>query len=64
MRRLRLSKAEARILEQCWKLGTCSVREILDSLPPAAVRVHVFSASADDTVHGHSQLRFRIQRKR
>jgi predicted transcriptional regulator len=28
-----LSKAEARILEQCWKLGTCSVREILDSLP-------------------------------
>ena len=27
-----LSKAEARILEQCWKLGTCSVREILDSL--------------------------------
>ena len=61
MRRLRLSKAEARILEQCWKLGTCSVREILDSLP---VRVHVFSASADDTVHGHSQLRFRIQRKR
>jgi BlaI family transcriptional regulator, penicillinase repressor len=29
----RLSKAEARILEQCWKLGTCSVREILESLP-------------------------------
>jgi BlaI family transcriptional regulator, penicillinase repressor len=28
-----LSKAEARILEQCWELGTCSVREILDSLP-------------------------------
>jgi len=28
-----LSKAEARVLEQCWKLGTCSVREILDSLP-------------------------------
>lgn len=28
-----LSKAEARILEQCWKLRTCSVREILDSLP-------------------------------
>jgi len=27
-----LSKAEARILEQCWKLGICSVREILDSL--------------------------------
>ena len=33
MTRPRLSKAEARILEQCWKLGTCSVREILDSLP-------------------------------
>ena len=33
MARPRLSKAEARILEQCWKLGTCSVREILDSLP-------------------------------
>ena len=29
----RLSKAEARILEQFWKLGTSSVREILDSLP-------------------------------
>jgi predicted transcriptional regulator len=29
----RLSKAEARILEQYWKLGTASVREILDSLP-------------------------------
>lgn len=29
----RLSKAEARILEQFWKLGTCSVREILESLP-------------------------------
>lgn len=28
-----LSKAEARILEQCWGLGTCSVREILESLP-------------------------------
>lgn len=33
MSKARLSKAEARILEQCWKLGTCSVREILDSLP-------------------------------
>jgi predicted transcriptional regulator len=33
MSRVRLSKAEARILEQYWKLGTCSVREILDSLP-------------------------------
>lgn len=33
MSRARLSKAEARILEQCWKLGTCSVREILESLP-------------------------------
>jgi BlaI family penicillinase repressor len=29
----RLSKAEIRILEQFWKLGTCSVREILESLP-------------------------------
>ena len=29
----RLSKAEARILEQYWKLGTCSIREILESLP-------------------------------
>src|ERR1700756_2310055 len=29
----RLSAAETRILEQCWKLGTCSVREILESLP-------------------------------
>jgi BlaI family transcriptional regulator, penicillinase repressor len=28
-----LSKAEARILEKCWELGTCSVREILDTLP-------------------------------
>jgi len=28
-----LSKAEARILEQCWKLKVCSVREILDGLP-------------------------------
>jgi BlaI family penicillinase repressor len=33
MRRARLSKAETRILEQFWKLGTRSVREILDSLP-------------------------------
>ena len=30
---MRLSKAEARILEQYWKLGTSSVREILESLP-------------------------------
>jgi predicted transcriptional regulator len=30
---IRLSKAETRILEQYWKLGTCSVREILESLP-------------------------------
>src|SRR5438270_10728295 len=29
----RFTQAERRILEQCWKLGTCSVREILDSLP-------------------------------
>lgn len=33
MDKARLSKAETRILEQFWKLGTCSVREILDSLP-------------------------------
>jgi len=33
MARTRLSKAEARILEQYWKLGTSSVREILESLP-------------------------------
>lgn len=33
MSSMRLSKAETRILEQYWKLGTCSVREILDSLP-------------------------------
>jgi len=33
MKSTRLSKAETRILEQCWKLGTCSVREILESLP-------------------------------
>ena len=30
--RQRLSKAETRILEQYWKLGTASVREILESL--------------------------------
>lgn len=30
---MRLSKAETRILEQYWKLGISSVREILDSLP-------------------------------
>jgi len=33
MSKPRLSKAETRILQQFWKLGTCSVREILDSLP-------------------------------
>ena len=33
MKRPRLSRAEARILEQYWRLGTCSVREILESLP-------------------------------
>jgi predicted transcriptional regulator len=32
MRAARLSKAETRILEQFWRLGTRSVREILDSL--------------------------------
>src|SRR6201986_785340 len=33
VRSSRLSKAETRILEQYWKLGTASVREILESLP-------------------------------
>jgi len=33
MSKQRLSKAETRILQQFWKLGTCSVREVLDSLP-------------------------------
>jgi BlaI family penicillinase repressor len=33
MAKTKLSKAETRILEQYWKLGTSSVREILDSLP-------------------------------
>src|ERR1700724_760127 len=33
MSKPRLSKSETRILQQFWKLGTCSVREILDSLP-------------------------------
>ena len=33
MKEPRLSKAEIRILEQFWKLGTCSVREVLQSLP-------------------------------
>ena len=33
MSKARFSKAETRILEQYWKLGTSSVREILDSLP-------------------------------
>jgi predicted transcriptional regulator len=33
VRKSRLSKAETRILEQFWKLGTTSVREILESLP-------------------------------
>jgi BlaI family penicillinase repressor len=33
MNQARFTQAERRILEQCWKLGTCSVREILDSLP-------------------------------
>src|ERR1035438_3867373 len=33
MSKPRLSKAETRILQQYWKLGTCSVREILESLP-------------------------------
>jgi len=33
MNRVRISKAEARILEHYWKLGASSVREILNSLP-------------------------------
>lgn len=33
MPKTRLSRAETRILEQYWKLGTAAVREILDSLP-------------------------------
>lgn len=33
MKESRLSKAETRILEQYWELGTASVREILESLP-------------------------------
>jgi predicted transcriptional regulator len=33
MAKTRLSKAETRILQQYWKLGTSSVREILESLP-------------------------------
>jgi len=33
MKKRRLSKAEHRILEQYWKLGAASVREVLDSLP-------------------------------
>jgi BlaI family transcriptional regulator, penicillinase repressor len=33
MKAPRLSKAETRILEQYWKLGVSSVREILESLP-------------------------------
>src|SRR5690348_789633 len=33
MKEPRLSKTETRILEQYWKLGTASVREVLESLP-------------------------------
>jgi predicted transcriptional regulator len=33
MGQARFTQAERRILEQFWKLGTCSVREILLSLP-------------------------------
>jgi BlaI family penicillinase repressor len=33
MTQARFTPAERRILEQYWKLGSCSVREILDSLP-------------------------------
>jgi BlaI family transcriptional regulator, penicillinase repressor len=33
MKEPRLSRAETRVLEQYWKLGTASVREVLESLP-------------------------------
>ena len=33
MKTTRLSKAETRVLEQFWRLGTSSVREVLESLP-------------------------------
>jgi len=33
MKEPRLSKAETRILEQYWRLGTASVREVLENLP-------------------------------
>ena len=33
MQRARLSKAEARVLQQFWTLGPSSIREVLDSLP-------------------------------
>ena len=33
MKEPRLSKAETRILEQYWKLGSASVREVLENLP-------------------------------
>ena len=33
MHKAGLSKAQTRILEQYWKLGTCSAREIPDRLP-------------------------------
>jgi BlaI family penicillinase repressor len=33
MNQARFTQAEKRILEQFWKLGTCSVREIVESLP-------------------------------
>jgi BlaI family transcriptional regulator, penicillinase repressor len=33
MKNPRLSPAETRILEQYWRLGTASVREVLESLP-------------------------------
>ena len=48
MKKSRLSKAETRVLEQCWKLGVCSVREILESLPEdeqvayTTIQTHVY----------------------
>jgi predicted transcriptional regulator len=40
MKEPRLSKAETRILEQYWKLGTASVREILEIPRGRTCRLH------------------------
>jgi hypothetical protein len=44
----RISKTETRILCQCWKLGTSSVREILESLPESE---RVAYTTAQSIVH-------------